>query len=226
MGVAETTYFLSRCAIWATDRRLIMSLFLDGSPLQQHCMSEEGSPALSDDAYLIVDLSALCLTASSMKVVAAVWLCLSMIWSSRFSSGWSVKPQSKTTRCSEGASVQSRGACGLYVCVYFLLSVDWTDAFDCFNVRPILVLSRLTCGMEINDDLHVNGPPSCISQGRGGRRGGVLCLFVYWTFHFLHHSAIKENWTAADTHTNKHTHTEPGQSRSCNTTATGSPSVV
>ena len=37
MGVAETTYFLSQCVIRGTDRQLIMSLFLDCSPLQQRC---------------------------------------------------------------------------------------------------------------------------------------------------------------------------------------------
>ena len=159
-----------------------------------------------------------------MKVVAAVWLCLSRIWSSRFSSGWSVKPQSKTTRCSEGANVQSRGACGLYMCVCVcLLSVDWTDAFDCFNVRPILVLSRLTCGMEINDDLHVNGPPSCISQGRGGEEewsGSFVCVYTeHFTFYII--LPLKRTGLLQKLETHTHTHPRPGQSRSCNTTATG-----
>lgn len=39
--------------------------------------------------YLMVEWSAPCLTASSMKVVAAVWLCFTRIWSICVSSGWS-----------------------------------------------------------------------------------------------------------------------------------------
>lgn len=45
--------------------------------------------------------------------------------------------------------------------------------------------------MEINDDLHVNGPPQL-------RQPGVLCLFVYPTLRFLNNSAIKQRRTAAE----------------------------
>lgn len=40
--------------------------------------------------YLKVDLSAFCLTPSSMQVVAAVWQCFSNFWSRRLNSGWSM----------------------------------------------------------------------------------------------------------------------------------------
>lgn len=47
-----------------------------------------------------------------------------------------------------------------------MIALDDVD----FRSIAILVLSRLTSRMGINDDLHANGPLSCISQGS---------LFVY-----------------------------------------------
>ena len=224
MGVAETTYFLSQCVIRGTDRQLIMSLFLDCSPLQQRCTVTGRKPCcvwrrlpyrrlvralfdrlqyegggrgvtlLEQDLVEPLQLGLICKTTEQDNTLQ--WGC----------------------KCAVKGSVRF-----IYVCVC-LLSVDWTDAFDCFNVRPILVLSRLTCGMEINDDLHVNGPPSCISQGRGGEEewsGSFVCVYTeHFTFYII--LPLKRTGLLQKLrHTHTHTHPRPGQSRSCNTTATG-----
>ncbi len=145
-----------------------------------------GSLLQSDVAYLIVDLSAFCLTASSMKVVAAVWLCLSRIWSTCLSSGWSVNHKDTAWGCHSAAiNMQPLIRSGL------IGRKRWR------MLRSILVLCRLTRRMEINDDLHVNGAPQLHQPGwRGG--GGALCLFAWWTFHFLNDSAIEKRLQKLD----------------------------
>lgn len=56
--------------------------------------------------------------------------------------------------------------------------------------------------MGINDDLHVNGAPQL-------HQPGVLCLFVWWTFHFVYNSAIirTRSWT---THVKRSKHEKVG----------------
>lgn len=132
---------------------------------------------LSDDAYLIVDWSALYFTASRMKVVAAVWLCFTTIWSMRFSSGWSAHAHTHTHTRVGGAGCQ-------YV-VSTIQPLFGTDAFDCYgcaswcslHARSIYLglrrFNRLTCRIGINGDLHVNAArQSSVSSG-------VLCLCLY-----------------------------------------------
>ena len=106
-------------------------------------------------SYLIVDLSALCLVASRMKVAAAAWLCFSRTRSMCCSSGWSAH-RGHGVRLDHLDTQQPAYGLGEMIVRY-----------RCFFSPgdPYLGSPRLTCRMEINDDLHVNGPLSCSRRG-------------------------------------------------------------
>lgn len=117
--------------------------------------------------YLIVDWSAFCLTASSMKVTAAVWLCFSRIWSIWLNSGWSemtkkqkdgMRNAAVTTFLLGGTEkpIRVRLMQGPYTLVSPHWRAEWKSLIICMWM----------------------GPPVLHQPGVGWRGWGVLCLFV------------------------------------------------
>lgn len=117
--------------------------------------------------YLMVELSAPCLTASRMKVVAAVWLCFTRIWSICFSSGWSNIQATRSTCKTVSSSLSEHNA-------------RLTDGVRIHN-----------CALHIDAQsgnrwiFACEWSPSAVGKG-------ILCLFACPRFHLL--AVFAANW--------------------------------